>query len=170
MPFRRITGAPPLVVLGFLSVASAASLQFLGARAQADAFRSHSSRQSMAELQHLMVRLETVPNEERAVVAREIGSRAENFRRSAGSESLSSASRRVASLASWEVLATNDDLTVRQRLRAELAGIIAGADTLEAAALMQAAELHFWTNLALWSSTLLFGLCAIPRRIRRIRG
>jgi hypothetical protein len=160
---------PPLVVLGFLSVASAASLQFVGARSQAEAFRNHASRLSVGELQHLMIRLETVPTSEKAGVAREIGRRAESLRGSGVSEGLTAASRRVSTLASWEVSAASEDLAVRQRLRAELAGIIVKTEQLEAAALTQTAELHFWTNLALWSAVLLFGLCAMPMRVERVR-
>ena len=127
-----------LLIGAFVAVASAAGLQWAGLSAQTEAARQQISRQALAEFSRVFAKYETAPVKEKPVVAEQLTGMAERLSQSTRAESLASASRRVVALASFEDGKETRERELRERLRAEIRGLVSEAETLESAALNRA--------------------------------
>jgi hypothetical protein len=127
-------------------------LQWVGLSAQTEAARHQTSRQKLIEFSALLGRLDNTPEPEKAEVARQVSGMADNL--VLQDESLAQGSRRVVALASYE------NVSVRERLRAEVRGLVGQAESLEAAALsranwfVEASQLILFLGLALFAGVM----------------
>lgn len=131
-------GSRILLVFAFAAVASSAGLQWVGLSAQSEASRQQLSRQTLSEFSTVLNIYETAPVKKRAEVAQQLTGMAERLSHSVKGESLASASRRVVALASFEEGKETREKELRERLRAEIRGLVNEADSLESAALSRA--------------------------------
>ncbi|MBM3788373.1 MAG: hypothetical protein FJW30_28895 [Acidobacteria bacterium] len=121
--------------VAFAAVASSAGLQWVGLTAQTEAARHQSSRQKLSEFSSLLGKLDSAPEAEKAAVARQVSGWADSL--TLQDEKLEQGSRRVVALASYEA-APDENVTVRERLRAEVRGLVGQAESMEAEALSRA--------------------------------
>lgn len=124
-----------LWLVAFAAVASSAGLQWIGLTAQSEAARHQTSRQKLSEFSSLLGKLDNAPEAEKPAVARQVSGLADSL--ALQDEKLDQGSRRVVALASYEV-ASDDNATVRERLRAEVRGLVGQAESLESDALNRA--------------------------------
>lgn len=156
--------SPVLLILAFVAVASSAGLQWVGLSAQSEAARHQVSRQTLSEFSSVLNRYETAPQKEKPAVAEHLTGMAERLSRSVKGESLASASRRVVALASFEDGKETREKELRERLRAEIRGLVNEADMLEAAALGKATFLSLVNQTLLLVAAVLCGLLAFGVR------
>lgn len=155
-----------LIVGAFLAVASSAGLQWVGLSAQTEAVRQQISRQTLTEFSRVFARYETAPVQEKPAVAEQLTGMAERLSHSTRAESLASASRRVVALASYEDGTETREKELRERLRAEIRGLVSEAETLESAALNRATLFSTVNQALLVMAVLLCGFLVF--RVSRV--
>jgi hypothetical protein len=153
-----------LLSCAFLAVGSAAGLQWIGLSAQTEAARQQASRQTLAEFSSILSRFETVPAKEKPAVAEHLTGLAERLAKEVRGESLASASRRVVALASYEDGKASRDTELRERLRAEVRGLVNEADSMESQALGRATLLSVINQCLLVGAVILCGLTVLRAR------
>ena len=147
-----------LLIFAFAAVASSAGLQWVGLSAQSEASRQQVSRQTLSEFSTVLNIYETAPPKQRQEVAQQLTGMAERLSHSVKGESLASASRRVVALASFEEGREAREKELRERLRAEIRGLVNEADSLEMAALSRAKILSAVNQALLLAAA---GLCGL---------
>lgn len=152
-----------ILVAAFVAVASSAGLQWLGLSAQSEAARQQVSRQLLAEFSSLLGRFEAAPADEKAKVAAHLAGAAERLSQQVQGEGMASASRRVVALASFETAAQARDREIRERLRAEVHGLVSEAESLETAAIGRAVWLSSINQVLLVGVAVLCGLLMFGR-------
>lgn len=150
--------------VAFAAVASSAGLQWVGLTAQTEAARHQTSRQKLTEFSSLLGKLDSAPKEQKAAVAKQVSGLADNL--ALQDEKLEQGSRRVVALASYEV-APDDNASVRERLRAEVRGLVGQAESLEADALSRANRFVATSQVTLFVGMALFAGVLRVSRIRK---
>lgn len=150
--------------VAFAAVASSAGLQWIGLTAQTEAARHQTSRQKLTEFSSLLGKLDSAPVAEKAEVARQVSGLADNL--ALQDEKLEQGSRRVVALASYEV-APDENTTVRDRLRAEVRGLVGQAESLEADALSRANRFVATSQITLIVGLALFAGVLRVSRVRK---
>ncbi|MBM3755173.1 MAG: hypothetical protein FJW38_14470 [Acidobacteria bacterium] len=153
-----------LWTVAFAAVASSAGLQWVGLTAQSEAARHQSSRQKLSEFSSLLGKLDSAPEAEKAEMARQVSGLADNL--ALQDEKLEQGSRRVVALASYEI-APEENTTVRERLRAEVRGLVGQAESLEADALSRANRFVATSQIALFAGLALFAGVLRVTRVRK---
>jgi len=150
--------------VAFAAVASSAGLQWVGLTAQTEAARHQNSRQKLTEFSALLGKLDTASAPEKAEVAKQVSGLADSL--ALQDEKLEPGSRRVVALASYEV-APDENATVRERLRAEVKGLVGQAESLEADALSRANRFVSTSQIVLLLGMALFAGVLRVTRMRK---
>lgn len=150
--------------VAFAAVASSAGLQWVGLTAQTEAARHQTSRQKLAEFSSLLGKLDSAPEAEKAAVAKQVSGLADGL--ALQDEKLEQGSRRVVALASYEV-APDENITVRERLRAEVRGLVGQAESLEADALSRAHRFVASSQIILFLGMALFAGVLRVTKVRK---
>lgn len=146
-----------LRVAAFVAVASSASVQWVGVSAQKEAVRQQVSRHSLAEFSNVLHRYDVAPEGEKGKVAESMVGLAERMSQQARGEKAASASRRVLALASYEDGKEAREKELAERLRAEVRGMAAEAESLESAALSRATMFGTINQALLFAAAILCG-------------
>jgi hypothetical protein len=132
----------------------------VGLTAQSDAARYQNSRQKLSDFSALLGKLDSAPEAEKAAVARQVSGLADSL--ALQDEKLEQGSRRVVALVSYE------NVSVRERLRAEVRGLVGQAESLEAAALSRANWFVEASQLILVLGLALFAGVMRVTRVRKV--